>query len=75
LIAPGCYLRSALGIDPVLVIETIRSVLRRLSEASPLSDVVGSAVETAGFEVKTKLGRNDDLLAERCERFSDEVRS
>ena len=74
LIAPATSSIGTLGIDPVLVVEIDAVGPEALERAlDHLLDVLGSAVETARFEVETELGRDDDLVAEGRERFSDEL--
>ena len=61
-------------IDAVLVVE-IDAVGPEALERTlhHLPDVLRAAVEPAGLEVETELGRDDDLVADGRERFAHEV--
>jgi hypothetical protein len=61
-------------VDPVLVIEVDAVGPEALERAlDDFPDVLRSAVEVTGFKIETELTGDDDLVADRRERFADKV--
>ena len=62
------------GIDAVLIESSMRSVRRRFSDSSTTFLMCsGRLLRPPGFDVEAELGRDHDLVAERRERFADEL--